>query len=180
MLLKPGSRALPRQQRRSRSLCGCEPAGAPCSRKKCVLHGPNRRVQGDGWLGLRGTAADVCGHRPCAGTWPSTLPPHLVIQSQTQHPTLILEVSRHRGGRLAALHPEVSPPSPCPHSFQTQRGDGRFPSKSSGGNESTDPRKIVFLTVSCNSPQSDTAKIYTDNKLGNWHIFPRNISPNCV
>ena len=180
MLLKTGSRALPRQQRRSRSLCGCEPAGAPCSRKKCVLRGPNRRAQGDGWLGLRGTAADVCGHRPCAGTWPSTLPPHLVIQSQTQHPTLILEVSRHWGGRLAALHPEVSPPSPCPHSFQTQRGDGRFPSKSSGGNESTDPRKIVFLTVSCNSPQSDTAKIYTDNKLGNWHIFPRNISPNCV
>lgn len=30
----------------------------------------------------------------------------------------------------------------------------------------------MLLGVSCNSPQLDAEKIYTDNKLGNWHIFP--------
>ena len=68
---------------------------------------------GRGWLGLGGTAAVVRGHRPRVGTRPSAPPSHLEIQSRRlgTHSHLRGETE---GGRLAALHPEVSTPKPMP------------------------------------------------------------------
>lgn len=77
---------------------------------------------GTGWLGLGGTAAAVRGHRPRADTRPSAHPLTWKFNHADLAPHSHLRGEEDRGRRLAALHPEVSTPSPRPLTLSKPKG----------------------------------------------------------